>query len=75
MSNFRDELREIFNTDWDDNGKFEAIDELHEKYLHKHDKLPPLPEPPPPRIILEPGLFHGLRTLIKNVTLRKKQKV
>jgi hypothetical protein len=33
MKNFRDELRLITNnTEWTDNEKFEAIDELHERY-------------------------------------------
>jgi len=34
MKNFRDELRLITNnTEWTDNEKFEAIDELHERYV------------------------------------------
>lgn len=39
MDNFRDELREILkNSNWSDNEKFEAIDELYEKYLSKVKK-------------------------------------
>jgi hypothetical protein len=35
MKNFRDELRLITNnTEWTDNEKFEAIDELHERYQY-----------------------------------------
>ena len=34
MKNFRDELRLITNnTEWTDTEKFEAIDELHERYV------------------------------------------
>ena len=48
MKNFRDELREIFNSDVfeDRNEEFEAIDELHDKYYEtlkqsqmKEDKI------------------------------------
>ena len=38
MKNFRDELRLITNnTEWTDNEKFEAIDELHERYVAKKE--------------------------------------
>ena len=38
MKNFRDELRLIINnTEWTDNEKFEAIDEMHERYVAKKE--------------------------------------
>jgi len=38
MKNFRDELRLITNnTEWTDNEKFEAIDEMHERYVAKKE--------------------------------------
>jgi hypothetical protein len=44
MKNFRDELRLITNnTEWTDNEKFEAIDELHERYVAKKVKLLTIP--------------------------------
>jgi hypothetical protein len=44
MKNFRDELRLITNnTEWTDNEKFEAIDELHERYVAKKVKLFTIP--------------------------------
>jgi len=40
MNNFREELRKIINNEkWTDNEKFEAIDELHEKYVAEAVKL------------------------------------
>jgi len=45
MKNFRDELRLITNnTKWTNNEKFEAIDELHERYVAKKVKLFAIPD-------------------------------
>jgi len=40
MSNFREELRKIANNEkWTDDEKFEAVNELHEKYVAEAVKL------------------------------------
>jgi hypothetical protein len=45
MKNFRDELRLITNNaKWTDNEKFEAIDELHERYVAEKVKLFAIPD-------------------------------
>lgn len=45
MKNFRDELRLITNhTEWTNDEKFEAIDELHERYVAKTVKLFTIPD-------------------------------
>lgn len=45
MKNFRDELRLITNhTEWTIDEKFEAIDELHERYVAKKVKLFTIPD-------------------------------
>lgn len=45
MKNFRDELRLITNnTEWTNDEKFEAIDELHERYVSEKVKLFAIPD-------------------------------
>jgi len=45
LNNFRDELRFIRNhTEWTNDEKFEAIDELHERYVAKKVKLFAIPD-------------------------------